>query len=196
MEIPSAPKLAHAHDESASRGALPQPTHARWFHVMFNTFGTWLRGDARGFRDHDHRIHTSGDYHSPPPAGEHRALREWCRDAMHKPPVRLTPEQQRIALRALLIRLRAQHVEVIALAVMPDHVHMLARLGSEATKVVGRAKAASSHALRRDIPGAVWGRRALLKPIRDRAHHGRVFGYIVGHAREGAVVWTFRDPIP
>ena len=29
---------------------------------MFGTYSSWLPGDARGFRNRDHRIHSSGDY--------------------------------------------------------------------------------------------------------------------------------------
>ena len=62
-----------------------------WYHVQFSTFGTWLRGDERGFRDHDHRLHSSGDYRNPPPPGEHEGLRLGTLARMHKPSMKLAP---------------------------------------------------------------------------------------------------------
>jgi hypothetical protein len=29
-----------------------------WYHIMCNTFGTWLPGDPKGFRTRHHREHT------------------------------------------------------------------------------------------------------------------------------------------
>ena len=40
----------------------------RWYHVTCNTYGTWLRGDPRGWRERHHRRHVEGDYkHRPAP---------------------------------------------------------------------------------------------------------------------------------
>ncbi len=47
----------------------------RWndrVHVMFSTRGHWLPVDPRGFRNRDHRIHSSGDYTHPPRAANMR----------------------------------------------------------------------------------------------------------------------------
>ena len=168
-----------------------------WFHVTFSTFGAWLPGDERGFRSHDHRIHSSGHYKDPPPLAEHRGLRRWVRENMHKPPVTLTFEQRHTAGESLLRKFSGRSIEVIALAVCGQHVHVLARLPLDGfEQEIGHAKRAASLALTREIPGALWGRRCQPKQIRDREHQKEAFGYITDHAHEGAWVWTFRDPLP
>ncbi|MFN0131206.1 MAG: hypothetical protein ACKVW3_01535 [Phycisphaerales bacterium] len=183
---------SHAHDESSSRGASNED--CAWYHFMFSTYGAWLRGDARGFRDHGHRIHSSGDYRNPPPADEHAGLRTWTKRAMRKPAVSLTPDQRREALAWLVRALRARGVELLALAVMAQHVHGLGRFEvAHARRVIGLAKARSSHALRDAIPGAVWAKKCALRLIRDRLHQATTFRYIINHEREGGKVWTFRD---
>ena len=38
-----------------------------WYHVNGNTYGTWLPGDPRGWRERGHKKHVAGDYKNPPP---------------------------------------------------------------------------------------------------------------------------------
>ena len=40
-----------------------------WYHVTANTYGTWLRGDPRGWRERHHRKHVEGDYQTRPVPG-------------------------------------------------------------------------------------------------------------------------------
>jgi hypothetical protein len=75
-----------------------------WFHITWNTYGTWLPGDPRGFRSHNHRIHSSGTYKSPPPPGEHHLLHQRAKRELKREPIRLNAEQQRIALDAVLAK--------------------------------------------------------------------------------------------
>jgi hypothetical protein len=49
----------------------------RWRHVIINTRCSWLHGDPRGYRDRDHRTHSSGNYKRPPPAEENEGLRRY-----------------------------------------------------------------------------------------------------------------------
>ena len=37
-----------------------------WYHCVGSTYGSWLRGDPRGFSTFRHREHVEGDYRSPP----------------------------------------------------------------------------------------------------------------------------------
>lgn len=188
----------HAHDEG--RASVPNrgaPDSLTWRHFWFSTFGTWLRGDERGFRDHDHRIHSSGDYASPPPHEEHANLRRWVRSVMHKAPVRLDPPIREAAGRVIVGDLRTRGVGLIALAVASDHVHGLGRFPAAAVReIIGCAKRRSSHAVRSALPGTVWAKRCGLKRIADRVHQRRVFRYIEDHRAQGAWVWTFRDSAP
>jgi hypothetical protein len=37
-----------------------------WYHCTVSTYGTWLPGDERGWRERDHHEHVEGDYKKPP----------------------------------------------------------------------------------------------------------------------------------
>jgi REP element-mobilizing transposase RayT len=163
----------------------------RWVHLMWSTYGAWLHGDPRGFRDRFHRIHSSGDYRSPPPPGEHAGLREHVRRIMHKDPVLLGPSLRARALRAILEKAARERLLVVCAAVSATHVHVLARLDPLSIAAsIGKLKRHSSHAIRDAIPGQVWGARRHVRAIRDRAHQLEAFRYILRHARsEGAAVW-------
>ena len=175
---------------AASRGAEER----HWFHFWFSTFGTWLRADKRGFRDHDHRTHSSGDYRKPPPEDEHAGLRRWVLENMHKDPVRLSPALINRVGPELVRLLFEKQVELLVLAVMPDHVHGLGRFPASGIRaLVGHAKKYSSHAIRDAIPGAVWAKKCAVKRIKDRDHQVTTFHYIARHRSKGAWVWTFRQ---
>jgi REP element-mobilizing transposase RayT len=168
-----------------------------WYHFMFTAFGAWIRGDPRGFRDHDHRIHCPGDYKNPPKPGAFHGLRSWVLRNMHKDAVRLSRSNQRCVSAVIVNELLARDVRLLCLAVMPDHVHGLGQFDVvSAAKTIGLAKAQSSRAIRAQVPGIVWGKRARLKEIRDRNHQVETFRYICEHECEGAVVWTFREASP
>jgi hypothetical protein len=49
----------------------------RWRMITISTKRSWLPGDQRGFRNRQHRIHSSGDYKNPPPRWEHEGLRRY-----------------------------------------------------------------------------------------------------------------------
>ncbi len=142
---------------AANRGAeqpLTQTSRHAWCHFWFTTFGAWLRGDERGFRDHDHRVHSSGDYQHPPDPREHAALRAWTAAHMHKPPVRLTPALRARAGRALVEKLRRDAADVKVLAVAAEHVHGVLLCPAAATRaVIGNAKRASSPRCETRSPG-------------------------------------------
>jgi len=168
----------------------------RWFHVEFNTFGTWLPGDPRGFRDHDHRIHSSGDYHHPPPPSEHQALRRSAQVSLHKQPVLLERGQQEQVGICLRDSLNAQGLRVHAIAVVSNHAHVLTSGtvdDASLRNVVGNAKRKSSLLLQAEIPGSLWQRKIGVYPVRDESHCVNVRRYIMAHADQGAWVWEDGD---
>jgi len=164
-----------------------------WYHVDGHTYGTWLRGDPRGWRSRKHREHVEGDYKSPPPPGRHDRLREQSRRLMKGPPVRLDRNQRRVAGQAMVAKLLALGVEVLAVSLDAVHYHILARFpDGDVRKPVGLAKKTASvllsaHGLR----GVVWAKRRRALPVRDRTHQVNVFRYTRRHADQGAWVWTF-----
>ena len=169
-----------------------------WRHVIIGTHNSWLPGDPRGFRCHDHKIHSSGDYRHPPPAGEHRGLHvHW--QALGGAPVQIPPTMRRIIGQALVTRLIRRGLRALVVAVCAQHAHLLTELPynhAAQRGVIGQCKSASSHAAGHTLPGRVWSAGATFVPIRDRRQQLQVFRYITAHTRQGAWVWTWRDPLP
>lgn len=173
-----------------------------WYHCTGSTYGTWLRGDPRGWRSRGHREHVDGDYKTPPPSGVYDQVFEQSKHLMKRSRVILNPTQRGIACLAMGDSLLQDNVELIDLCVGARHWHVLARfhpLGSILTKdriarvLMGRAKARSSRALSKEglvAAGGVWAARCRVLPIRDRAHQLNVVRYIRDHARKGAAVWS------
>ncbi|HUT57985.1 MAG TPA: hypothetical protein VNA25_09075, partial [Phycisphaerae bacterium] len=154
-----------------------------WYHVNGNTYGTWLRGDARGWREWKHHEHVDGDYRNPPPPGQSDEPLIQSRRMMRGRPIRLTPEQRRIAGQALAEKLAEMGIEVLVLSVDAVHYHFLARFADGQIRWrVGRAKKHASHVLsRHGLPGTVWAKRCRALPVRDRRHQLNAFEYIRSH---------------
>ena len=167
---------------------------SRWLHMIWGTHGAWIPGDARGFRNYKHRIHSSGDYRRRPPPDEHAGLRRYVERHRTGQPVILAPDHRERARDAITEKARRLDVEMACLAVASNHVHLLARMAwEEHREIVGKLKRHSSHALRDVLPGRVWGGRCSAKRIRDRQHQVLTYQYILRHGRkEGASVWAVR----
>ncbi len=163
----------------------------RWMHIEWHTFGTWLPGDPRGFRSRDHRIHSSGDYRSPPPPGEHAGLHAYAKRVMHRAPVVLTGTQQIRICAQLEEKIEREGFEVALLSVSITHVHLLGRFDPASVGMeVGKLKRHSSHAIRDELPGRIWEARIDDRVIRDEVHWQGVYGYILDHSRkERAAIW-------
>jgi hypothetical protein len=180
---------------------------------MASTFGTWLPGDARGFRTRQCREHVEGDYRNPPPPGRYEKRHLAARSRLSRPPVVLTPALRARVLAEIVASLREHEVEVLAACVSSMHMHVLARFPRKPTfnerglrrrtsatddparHFIGIAKQWSSKQLIRAglVAGPIWAKRGKIVAIADRAHQINVFRYILNHASEGAAVWSFRD---
>ena len=169
-----------------------------WYHCNGNTYGTWLRGDPRGFRERHHRRHVEGDYKKPPPPGKHDAMLERSRNLLKRAPIHLDKEQRRIAADAIVTKLLKDSIDVIAVSVDDHHFHLLARFPDHRPRHwIGRAKKHASELLTNfQLKGRVWAQGCRSLPITDRHHQINTYEYIIGHRKQGAGVWTFRDPNP
>ncbi len=195
-----------------------------WFHVVGNTYATWLPGDERGWRARHHREHVEGDYKNPPPIGAHAATLERSKRLQRRPRVILTRPQCHIACEVMARALRFHCVDLVDLCVTPRHYHILARFlpvpgtaypdrvpipgvttDSPISRIrtprhlVGIAKKESARTLSKCglLPeGGVWAVRCKPKPIADREHQVRVARYIRAHAKKGAVVWSLIRHLP
>lgn len=202
------------HIKGAFGGPNPNAWH-NWYHTVGSTYGTWIRGDPRGFRTYRHRMHVDGDYRNPPPPGVYAPLFEHVKRSLRYPPVKLDPAQRRHLCRALVRQLLDDGVQVIALAVCVNHFHMLIRCPQldEATRrryeqsllrdgrdpaprhYVGLARKAASeslHAAGLKPASPVWALRPKMEPIRDRGHQVNTGLYIQGHVEQGAAVYCIK----
>ena len=98
-----------------------------WLHCSGSTYGTWLRGDPRGWRARHHREHVEGDYRNPPPPGTYDALHEHSKRLMKGAEVLLDPQHRAIACREMSQTLLFHQIELVDLCVSAAHYHLLAR---------------------------------------------------------------------
>jgi hypothetical protein len=166
-----------------------------WYHVDGHTYGTWLPGDPRGWRERKHREYVPGNYKDPPPPGFGADMLSRSRGRMRFPPVRFTAPQRQAAWQAMVEKLIERRVQVIALSQDAVHYHILARfLDGDVRRHVGAAKKHAYFQLRQKWQlGKVWQRLCNVTPIADRAHQVNVFHYIRSRVQVGAWVWSFPD---
>lgn len=195
----------------------PNPNAWRnWYHAVGSTYGTWVRGDPRGFRTYRHAQHIEGDYRQPPPNGVYAPLFEACNQARKHPPVRLSIQQRQLICRAMVERLGLARAEVVALAVCENHFHLLTRyapLGADEQRrlskvmlndgrdpsprhTLGLARKHASFALSQQNlkpPSPVWAARPKFDPVRDRGHQLNIARYIRRHVDQGGAVFCLPD---
>ncbi len=173
------------------------PAWNGWYHVNGNSYGTWLPGDPRGWRERKHKKHVGGDYKNPPPLGSGNALLHHATKLLKQPPVHLTTAQRPIVGRALVEMLSMQGIELLVLSLDAIHYHLLGRFqDSQVRPIVGRAKKHAYFVLRdAGFVGHLWGSSSNVVPITGRKHQLNVFDYVRRHVDEGAWVWTFREGI-
>ncbi len=163
-----------------------------WRHVVLSTRGSWLPGDPRGFRNRDHRLHSSGDYKTPPPVGEHlalhRAISRRCAATVTIP----ADLRERVGL-ALLEKLRQFDMTSLTLAICGQHAHWLASLPvdpQQAKRIVAQCKGYASFTLRDSLPGGIWAVGGAFHPIADAEHYRNTFYYIRDKQPADAWVWS------
>jgi len=173
------------------------PAWNGWYHVTSNTYGTWLPGDPRGWRERKHKKHVGGDYKRPPPKGSGDAIHRCSRELMKQHSVHLDAMQRQTAGRALVEMLLRQEIELLALSVDAIHFHLLGRFqDTEVRPKVGGAKKHAYFSLREQgLRGTLWGDGSDVVPITDRQHQVNVFHYIGRHEKSGAWVWIFRQGV-
>ncbi len=160
---------------------------------MSNTYGTWLRGDPRGWRTRHHREHVEGDYRKPPAAGTYEEMLAQSRSLLKRKPVHLTPDQQEFVLGSIVQTFAFHGLDLIAASLDDHHLHILARFPDQnPRKWIGITKKNAARALsdRGSVgEGGVWGKRSKCDPIHDRSHQVAVYRYIERHESQGARVW-------
>ena len=167
-----------------------------WYHCTGSTYGTWLRGDPRGWRARHHREHVDGDYKNPPAPGTFDALYQQSQTLMKRDRRLLDPAQRAFACTEMAQSLISQNVEVAQLCVDAKHWHALLRFGSStgsARVIIGKAKGRSARLMSKAGligEGGVWAVRCKVLPIRSQAHFHNVMKYIPAHQGRGAAIFV------
>ena len=124
-----------------------------WYHCTAHTYGTWLRGDHRGWRSRHHREHVVGDYQNPPPLGLYAKLYERSKRLMKRDPVKIDREDViDFILRCMIDRL-TQFQTPIAIAEFDGvHFHGLIQCVDHDPKIkLGIAKQYATAQLKKHI---------------------------------------------
>ncbi|HEX2973304.1 MAG TPA: hypothetical protein VHP11_13295 [Tepidisphaeraceae bacterium] len=165
-----------------------------WYHCMCNTYGTWLRGDPRGWRARHHREHVAGDYKHPPPPGTYDHLHARSQSLQKRRSVHLARQIRQVILDAVVASLRRHDMDAIIATLDDHHLHILARFPDHRPRhSLGLAKKEASRLLsdRRLQPSAgIWAKRSKCLPINDRPHQIEVVKYLLSHFRRGAALWA------
>lgn len=180
-----------------------KPPWNNWYHVTVHAYGSWLRGDPRGWRSLHHREHVDGDYKNPPPKGKYDNLYELSKALMKRDAVRIAAELRQFIADAIADKLMQNSIQVLIVSLDARHLHILARFPDQNPRHwIGIAKKHASHTVRqqglRTDQGGLWAKRSRAEPIADRQHQLQAFGYILDHLSRGARVWRFdrKHPTP
>ena len=164
-----------------------------WYHCTEHTYGTWLRGDPRGWRARHHREHVEGDYKNPPPKGTYDELFEHSKSLMKRDPVRIQKDRRTFVLNCIVEKLQEKGIEVLIACLDGTHLHVIAQFPDHDPRHwMGMAKKHASHMCRSmpDYPeGGLWAKRGLPKPIGDEGHLLNARDYILDHRRKDAAIW-------
>jgi hypothetical protein len=173
-----------------------------WYHVTVHVYGSWLRGDPRGWRARHHREHVDGDYKNPPPKGKYDNLYELSKALMKRDPIKVARELRQFIADSIAEKLRMDGVEVLIVSMDSKHLYVLARFPERNPRIkIGWAKKYATQKLKAHglavgfnlkLGEGIWGKRSHAEPIEDRAHQLNVFGYILDHLKRGARVWHFK----
>src|SRR5438552_12784270 len=83
-----------------------------WYHLTAHTYGSWLRGDPRGWRSRHHREHVDGDYKHPPPEGRYDAQFARSKELMKRDPVKIHHDLRTFVLDKIIERLHQFAIQV------------------------------------------------------------------------------------
>jgi hypothetical protein len=166
-----------------------------WYHSVISTYGSWLPGDARGYRTRHHRQHVEGDYKHPPDPDAFGDLAKVCRRSLKQPPVVLSATFRAAVAVALRQKLQRLGALVVAVSVSTQHAHILAKMPRGCARDwIGIAKRHAWFELRdRGWKGKLWARAGSNGVVRDRRHQLQVYHYILRHRAAGACVWKWGD---
>jgi hypothetical protein len=165
-----------------------------WYHVTLGTYGHWLPGDDRSWRERHHRKHVEGSHKNPVrPSQFSRGLHQHAQQLLKHDPVTFEPADFSEIGAHLLGSLAIQSVPILCISVGEEHCHLLLQsLDDEPRDCAGNLKNHVYHRMFRGLHSP-WEKRSHEEPIADYAHGVRAFHYILDHAKEGAWTWSHKQ---
>jgi REP element-mobilizing transposase RayT len=167
-----------------------------WF-LTWTTYGTWLPGDVRGFVGPVRKAQGERETHNTPGTpcdADLPGLRRFARQAMRGDPIWLTAEQARAVLDQTLETSAFRGWELLAAAVMANHVHLCVGVAGDPdpSAVLHSFKSYASRALNRRWPkpssGTWWTESGSRRPLRGGGAVLGVVHYIL-HQERPLVDW-------
>jgi len=160
-------------------------------HLIWTTYGWWLPNDPRGSWSQEvwqPTIRGLGDRHlgrrpkQPTPS----ALRRWLDCAQHSlkhEPVVLDGTAAREAVRGIGEQVERHRYTILALAVLPDHAHVVVRRHAhQHTRIVAGLKAVSSRRVRQHLGAEggtpVWARGYWVRFLDEDNHIRAAVRYV------------------
>lgn len=157
--------------------AAPKSAVPLAYFVSFRTFGTWLRGDPRGWVDRQHNVRDSPYRPGSPEFWERERRR------LRQPAARLDPQSVAVVTTTVRETCRRRGWRLRALNVRTNHVHAVVTAECGPEVVMGAFKACSSLALRRvGLLGAgcvLWSRHGSTRYLWNEAAVEAACEYVV-----------------
>jgi REP element-mobilizing transposase RayT len=146
--------------------------HATAWHLIWTTYGTWLPGDARGWR-------RRGD---PAPHAPDAALEAAVREVLRFPPLYFDDAQRVVVAEAVAASCARRGWALHAIAVQTAHVHVAVTAPHAAKQVQRALKADATRALVKREPAlgerAVWARGCWVSVAPSSVAAERVVAYV------------------
>jgi len=172
-----------------------------WYHCMVGTYGQWLPGDERGWRERNHHEHVPGDYKNPPKVTKFsKGRHEYSKRIMNWTPYCIREPDRETIGRLLLQSFQEHNIPILALAVCETNFHAFLQIATHDPKrILGFAKRHVTFEFAPIIDPStnkreqIWAGDARAKPVKDRSHATEAFNYILKHSAQGAWTWSYRD---
>ena len=165
--------------------------------LTWTTYGTWLPGDERGFvsrvpgADGGHVLH---DIPGEPYDADDAQIRNEAIERMEGAPVHLNADQARILLASIAESAERHGIELLAIAIMRDHVHVLCQTDRSGQELQKLFKGAASRLLsqRFELSGSPrwFTRRGSSRFIKKRADLTAAIEYLQ-QQEHPFLVWSF-----
>ncbi|MBU0618529.1 MAG: transposase, partial [Planctomycetes bacterium] len=129
----------------------PDPNSPAWL-LTWTAYGSWLPGDERGFvsrRPGDSETHVTSNIPGTPYDSDQRELSEAAKKRMKGSPVTLDQEHAPTILASFVETATTHHIAIIAVSIMPDHVHLLCQGEQSGSQLLQLFKGAASRRMNR-----------------------------------------------